>query len=95
MSSRAPRWTSLFCRVHEPRANRGWRDGSSLSSLTPGDVLHEENVENILVSASRSQASIVLEFARSGDGSDDTGVRWRADGAEHLATSSESQGDIE
>ena len=70
-----------------PRGNgKSWLAGQLIArSLTPGDALHEENVENILVSASRSQASIVLEFARQSMG-DDTGVRWRADGAEHLAS---------
>ena len=70
-----------------PRANgKSWLAGQLIArSLTPGDALHESNVENILVSASRAQASIVLEFARQSMG-DDTGVRWRADGAEHLAS---------
>ena len=70
-----------------PRGNgKSWLAGQLIArSLTPGDALHEEHVENILVSASRSQASIVLEFARQSMG-DDTGVRWRADGAEHLAS---------
>ena len=72
-----------------PRGNgKSWLAGRLIArSLTPGDALHESNVENILVSASRSQASIVLEFARQSMADDDgAGVRWRADGAEHLDT---------
>ena len=70
-----------------PRANgKSWLAGQLIArSLTPGDALHEANVENILVSASRSQAQIVLEFSRQAM-ADDAGVRWRADGAEHLDT---------
>ena len=70
-----------------PRANgKSWLAGKLIArSLTPGDALHEPSTENILVSASRAQASIVLEFARQAM-ADDAGVRWRADGAEHLDT---------
>ena len=43
-----------------PRAQgKSWLAGRLIArSLTPGDVLHEEHVENILVSASRSQARL-------------------------------------
>ena len=70
-----------------PRGNgKSWLAGQLIArSLTPGDALHESNTENILVSASRSQAQIVLEFSRQAL-ADDAGVRWRADGAEHLAS---------
>ena len=70
-----------------PRANgKSWLAGQLIArSLTPGDALHEPSTENILVSASRSQAQIVLEFSRQAL-ADDAGVRWRADGAEHLAS---------
>ena len=44
-----------------------------------------KGVENVLVSASRAQAGIVLEFARQSM-ADDAGVRWRADGAIHVDT---------
>ena len=45
-----------------PRGNgKSWLCGGLVArSLTPGDRLFEPNVENILVSASRSQAAIVL-----------------------------------
>ena len=45
-----------------PRGNgKSWLCGGLVArSLTPGDPLFEPNVENILVSASRSQAAIVL-----------------------------------
>ena len=62
---------------------KSWLSGRLIArSLTPGDVLHEPGVENILVSASRAQAAIVMEFARQALG-EDAGVRWRADGATH------------
>ena len=65
---------------------KSWLCGRLIArSLTPGDVLHEPNVENILVSASRSQAVIVMEFARAALG-EDAGVRWKADGATHRET---------
>ena len=68
-----------------PRSGgKSWLCGKLIArSLTPGDALHEPNVENILVSASRAQAAIVLDFARLAM-SEDAGVRWRADGGEHL-----------
>ena len=68
-----------------PRGSgKSWLAGYLVAkSLTPGDPLHEDNVENILVAASRAQAKIVLEFARQFLG-DVNGLRWRVDGAEHL-----------
>ena len=70
-----------------PRGNgKSWLCGKLIArSLTPGDVLHEKGVENILVSASRAQAAIVLDFARQAM-AEDAGVRWRADGAIHVDT---------
>ena len=70
-----------------PRGNgKSWLCGGLVArSLTPGDRLFEPNVENILVSSSRSQAGIVLEFARSKIGEVD-GYRWRNDGVVHLDT---------
>ena len=68
-----------------PRGNgKSWLAGALVArSLTPGDPLHEAGVENVLVAASRAQASIVLEFAR-GFLEDEVGYRWRVDGVEHL-----------
>ena len=59
---KAPDILGLSC----PRGNgKSWLCGQLIArSLTPGDVLHEDAVENILVSSSRNQAKIVLEFAR-------------------------------
>ena len=56
-----------------PRGNgKSWLCGGILArSLTPGDPLFEPDVENILVSASRSQAGIVLDFARAALGDSD------------------------
>ena len=70
-----------------PRGNgKSWLCGGLVArSLTPGDPLFEPNVENILVSASRSQASIVLDFARAALGESDA-YRWRADGVVHKET---------
>ena len=70
-----------------PRAQgKSWLAGYLVArSLTPGDPLHEDAVENILVAASRSQAAIVLEFTRTFL-ADEGGYRWRADGVEHLAS---------
>ena len=70
-----------------PRGNgKSWLCGGLVArSLTPGDVLFEPAVENILVSSSRAQAGIVLEFARAALGEAD-GYRWRADGVVHLAS---------
>ena len=48
-------------------------------------MLHEDAVENILVSSSRNQAKIVLEFARQSLG-DTPGFRWSADGVIHKAS---------
>ena len=65
---------------------KSWLCGRLVArSLTPGDALHEASTENILVSASRAQAGIVLQFARQSLG-DDAGIRWRADGGTHLET---------
>ena len=68
-----------------PRGNgKSWLCGQLIArSLTPGDSLHEAGVENILVSSSRNQAAIVLEFARQALGEAD-GYRWRNDGVVHL-----------
>ena len=52
--------------------------------MTPGDPLFEPGVENILVSSSRNQAGITLEFAHAALGED--GYRWRSDGVTHLAS---------
>ena len=70
-----------------PRGNgKSWLAGKLVArSLTPGDSLHEPSVENILVSASRAQAGIVLEFARQALEESD-GYRWRNDGVTHLAS---------
>ena len=70
-----------------PRGNgKSWLCGKLVArSLTPGDDLFEAEVENILVSASRPQAQIVLEFARQAVGDLD-GYRWRNDGGFHVAT---------
>lgn len=70
-----------------PRGNgKSWLCGGLVArSLTPGDRLFEPNVENILVSASRSQAAIVLEFARAELG-ESNAYRWRADGVIHKDT---------
>ena len=68
-----------------PRGSgKSWLCGGLVArSLTPGDPLFEPGVENILVSASRSQAQIVLEFCRAALGESD-GYRWRNDGVVHL-----------
>ena len=68
-----------------PRGSgKSWLCGGLVArSLTPGDPLFEPGVENILVSSSRNQASIVLEFARAALG-EDSGYRWRNDGVVHL-----------
>ena len=70
-----------------PRGNgKSWLAGVLVArSLTPGDPLHEDGVENILVAASRAQASIVLDFTRQALG-EAKGYRWRVDGCEHLAS---------
>ena len=70
-----------------PRGNgKSWLAGFLVSrALTPGDPLHENDVENVLVAASRAQASIVLNFARKFL-ADQDGYRWRLDGVEHLAS---------
>ena len=54
-------------------------------SLTPGDPLFEPDVENILVSASRNQAAIVLDFTRAALGESDE-YRWSKDGVIHKST---------
>ena len=70
-----------------PRGNgKSWLCGGLVArSLTPGDPLFEPDVENILVSASRSQAAIVLDFARAALGESD-GYRWSKDGVIHKST---------
>ena len=70
-----------------PRGNgKSWLCGGILArSLTPGDPLFEPDVENILVSASRSQAGIVLDFARAALGDSDE-YRWSKDGVIHKST---------
>ena len=67
-----------------PRGNgKSWLCGEMVAgSLTPGNPLFEAGVENILVSASRPQAQIVLEFSRQALG-DAEGYRWRNDGVTH------------
>ena len=79
----APSILGLSC----PRGNgKSWLCGQLIArSLTPDDPLHESNVENILVSSSRDQAAIVLEFARQSLG-DTPGYSWAKDGGSHLAT---------
>ena len=52
-------------------------------SITPGDPLFEAETENILVAASRAQASITLEFTRQALG-DTPGYRWSNDGVIHV-----------
>ena len=70
-----------------PRGNgKSWLAGLLVArSLTPGDPLHEDGVENVLVAASRAQAAICLDFTRAFL-ADQEGYRWRLDGAEHLAS---------
>ena len=70
-----------------PRGNgKSWLCGQLVArALTPGDPLFEPAVENVLVSASRSQAAIVLDFTRAALGESD-GYRWRADGVVHKET---------
>ena len=64
-----------------PRGNgKSWLAGLLVArSLTPGDPLHEDGVENVLVAASRAQAAIVLDFTRQFL-ADQEGYRWRLDG---------------
>ena len=68
-----------------PRAQgKSWLCGRLIGrSLTPGDDLHEDSVENVLVASSRSQASITLEFTRQAL-ADVPGIRWSNDGAIHV-----------
>ena len=54
-------------------------------SLTQGDPLFEPDVENILVSASRRQAAIVLDFAHAALGESDE-YRWSNEGVTHKST---------
>ena len=70
-----------------PRAQgKSWLVGRLIGrSLTPGDVLHEDAVQNILVASSRSQAAITLEFARQSCAAV-PGIRWSNDGATHEAS---------
>ena len=77
----------VLCGLSCARGNgKSWLAGKLVArSLTPGDDLHEGGVENVLVAASRAQASIVLAFTREFLGEVD-GYRWRVDGVEHLAS---------
>ena len=70
-----------------PRGNgKSWLAGVLISrALTPNDPLHENDVENVLVAASRAQAGIVLDFTRNLL-ADEEGYRWRIDGVEHLGS---------
>ena len=72
-------FVSVVCREHQPvstailstpRGNgKSWLAGLLVArSLTPGDPLHEDGVENVLVAASRAQAAIVLDFTRAVSG---------------------------
>ena len=68
-----------------PEANgKSWLAGYLIAkSISPGDPLHEDGIENVLVASSRQQAAIVLNFARNFLG-EESGYRWRLDGCEHL-----------
>ena len=70
-----------------PRANgKSYLCGQLIARcLTPDDALFELGVENILVSGSRQQAAIVLEFARAALPESDA-YRWSADGVIHKAS---------
>ena len=70
-----------------PRANgKSYLCGQLIARcLTPDDDLFELGVENILVSGSRQQAAIVLEFARAALPESDA-YRWSADGVIHKAS---------
>ena len=76
-----------ICGLSTPRAQgKSWLCGRLIArSITPGDELFEEGVENILVSSSTNQARIVLEFARAALG-ESADYRWRNDGVVHLAS---------
>ena len=87
-------FVSAVCRKDHPvdiaalsvsRGNgKSWLCGKLVArSITPGDPLFDEGVENVLVAASRPQAGIVLEFARAALGESDE-YRWRIDGATHI-----------
>ena len=78
-----PTIAALSC----PRGNgKSWLCGKLVArSITPGDVLFEPGCENILVSGSRAQASIVLEFSRAALGESDA-YRWSGDGVIHKDT---------
>ena len=89
-------FVDAVCRVNHPpeiaalstpRGNgKSWLCGGLVArSVTPGDPLFEPAVENILVSSSRNQAAIVLEFAHQALGESE-GYRWRNDGVTHLAS---------
>ena len=65
---------------------KSWLAGYLIAkALTPGDPLHEDGIENVLVASSRQQAAIVLNFSRNFLG-EESGHRWRLDGCEHLAS---------
>ena len=89
-------FVSAICRKDHPPdiaalscprgSGKSWLAGRLIArSLTPGDPLHEDAVENVLVAASRAQAQIVLEFTRQALG-EVKGYRWRVDGCAHLAS---------
>ena len=60
-----------------------WRARGAVAHA--GDPLFEPDVENILVSASRNQAGIVLDFTRAALGESDE-YRWSKDGVTHKST---------
>ena len=81
--NRPPSIAALSC----PRGNgKSYLAGNLIArSVTPGDLLFEPGVENILVAGSTNQARIVLEFARAALG-EAAGYRWSNDGVTHLAS---------
>ena len=70
-----------------PRGSgKSWLCGQLIArSITPDDELFEAATENILVSSSRDQAKIVLEFVRQSLG-DTPGYRWADTGVTHKAS---------
>ena len=89
-------FVSAVCRKENPvdiaalsvprGSGKSWLCGGLVArSLTPGDPLFEPDVENILVSASRNQAAIVLDFTRAALGDSDE-YRWSKDGVIHKST---------
>ena len=79
-----------ICALSTPKGNgKSWLAGALVArSITPGDDLHENDVETVLASGSRDQASIVLKFTRAALG-DAPGYRWSNDGVTHLESRSE------